>query len=75
MESFSLEYLEQVLPDDTRTRLWPFIGDLSATAERRAARRLDDVVADLLQSGATLFGTDEEREALRRYLEDSGDEP
>jgi AAA family ATP:ADP antiporter len=74
LESFALEYLEQVLPEDTRTRLWPFIGDLSATAARRATRKLDDVVADLLQSGATLFGTAEEREALRQYLEESTDE-
>lgn len=67
--SFALEYLEQVLPPDVRDRLWPFIGDLSAAQERRAIRSLDDVVEDLMRSGATLFGGDQEREALRRYLE------
>ena len=69
LKSFALEYLEQALPPDIRKRMWPFIGDLSASAERRALRQLDDVVADLLQTGATLFGSPEDREALRRYLE------
>lgn len=68
VRSFAQEYLEQVLPADVRARLWPFIGDLSASAERKAIRGLDDVVADLLQTGATLFGTPESREELRRYL-------
>lgn len=71
LKSFALEYLEQVLPTDVRDRLWPFIGDLSASAERRALRQLDEVVADLLQTGATLFGSPEDREALRRYLDDA----
>jgi AAA family ATP:ADP antiporter len=71
LRSFALEYLEQVLPADVRDRLWPFIGDLSASAEQRALRNLDDVVADLLQTGATLFGSQEDREALRRYLDES----
>jgi hypothetical protein len=68
VKSFAQEYLEQVLPPDVRQRLWPFIGDLSASAERQALRELDDVVADLLKTGATLFGTPESREALQRYL-------
>jgi hypothetical protein len=75
LNSFALEYLEQALPSDVRNRLWPFIGDLSASAEQRAQRDLDDVVADLLQTGATLFGSQEDREALRRYLDDSTDDP
>jgi hypothetical protein len=74
LKSFALEYLEQVLPPDVRDRLWPFIGDMSASAERRALRGLDDVVADLLQTGATLFGSPEDREALRRYLEEAADD-
>ena len=74
LKSFALEYLEQVLPPDVRDRLWPFIGDMSASAERRALRGLDDVVADLLQTGATLFGSPEDREALRRYLDDAADD-
>jgi ATP/ADP translocase len=73
LKSFALEYLEQVLPHDVRDRLWPFIGDLSASAEQRARRNLDDVVADLLLSGATLFGSQEDREALRRYLDETTD--
>jgi hypothetical protein len=73
LKSFALEYLEQVLPTDVRDRLWPFIGDLSASAERRALRQLDEVVADLLQTGATLFGSPEDREALRRYLDDAAE--
>lgn len=74
LNSFALEYLEQVLPPDVRDRLWPFIGDMSASAERRALRGLDDVVADLLQTGATLFGSPEDREALRRYLDEAADD-
>jgi hypothetical protein len=31
------------------------------------------VVADLLQTGATLFGSPEDREALRRYLDDAAE--
>ncbi|MBT8478975.1 MAG: hypothetical protein KJO06_08665 [Gemmatimonadetes bacterium] len=71
LKSFALEYLEQVLPSDVRNRLWPVIGDLSASAEQRARRDLDDVVADLLQTGATLFGSQEDREALQRYLDET----
>ena len=67
--SFALEYLDQVLPADVRDGLWPFIGDLSADRERRAIRPIDDVVADLARTGATLFGDGEERAALRRYLD------
>ena len=69
--SFALEYLEQVLPGDVKRRLWPFIGDLSEHQERRALRPLDHVVADLVRTGATLFGGSEERAALRRYLNES----
>jgi hypothetical protein len=69
--SFALEYLEQVLPTDVKQRLWPFIGDLSDYQERQAIRPLDDVVADLVRTGATLFGGTEQREALRRYLDES----
>ena len=75
LKSFALEYLEQVLPHDVRDRLWPFIGDLSASAEQRAQRNLDDVVADLLVTGATLFGSQEDREALKRYLDETTDRP
>ena len=67
--SFALEYLDQVLPSDVRDGLWPFIGDLSAQRERRAIRPIDDVVADLARTGATLFADGAERAALRRYLD------
>ena len=66
----ALEYLEQVLPDDVRERLWPFIGDLTERQRARAIRSLDQVVDDLVKTEATLFQTAEEREALRRLLED-----
>ena len=69
--SFALEYLEQVLPTDVKRKLWPFIGDLSDYQEQQAIRPLDDVVADLVRTGATLFGGSEQREALRRYLSES----
>ena len=69
--SFALEFLEQVLPGDVKRRLWPFIGDLSEHQERQALRPLDLVVADLVRTGATLFGGNEQREALRRYLSES----
>lgn len=72
LKSFALEYLEQVLPADIRRRLWPFIGDLSASQKRRQRRDLDSVVSDLLTTGATLFGTETSREALRRVLESDG---
>jgi hypothetical protein len=70
LESLALEYLEQVLPEDIRERLWPFIGDLSAEQARRAIRPLDDVIEDLMDTGATLFGGDHRR-ALARYLDQS----
>ncbi len=72
LESLALEYLDQVLPEDIRDRLWPFIGDLSAEQARRAIRPLDDVIEDLMDTGATLFGGDHRR-ALARYLERSDD--
>jgi hypothetical protein len=74
LRSFALEYLEQVLPNDVQARLWPFIGDSGERQRRRAARPLDAVVADLMKSGATLFGGEVEQAALRRLLgEELGD--
>ncbi len=70
LKSFSLEYLEQVLPADVRSRLWPFIGDISEQQRRRSIRPLDDVVSDLMATGATLFGDSVERAALKRILDD-----
>ncbi len=75
LRSLSLEYLEQILPADVRDRLWPFIGDLSEHRQRREIRDRSDVVADLLKTGVTLFGTPAERERLKAALqEDSADD-
>lgn len=70
LRSYSLEYLEQVLPTDVRQKLWPFIGDVSAYQREKSLRSLDEVVSDLLTTGATLFGDVQDREALKRILEE-----
>lgn len=67
--SLALEYLERVLPADVRDRLWPFIGDLSERERRRRERPLEQVVADLVTTGATLFPSEQERDAVRRLLD------
>ncbi len=69
LKSFSLEYLEHVLPHDIRTRLWPFIGDISDHRQRKSRRPINEVVADLIKTGASLFGSEQAEEALRRVLE------
>ena len=74
LKSFSLEYLEQVLPTDVRKKLWPFIGDVSEYQREKSLRSLDDVVSDLIKTGATLFSDAEHREALKRVLEEEEDE-
>lgn len=74
LRSLALEYLEQVLPEDVRDRLWPFIGDLSEYQRRRRARPLDEVVSDLVTTSNTLFVSDRERGALRKLLEESEEE-
>jgi ATP/ADP translocase len=70
--SLALEYLEQVLPKDVKDRLWPFIGDLTERQREKAIRPLGEVVEDLVKTEATLFQSEEEREALRRLLEEEG---
>ncbi len=65
--SLALEYLEQVLPEDVREKLWPFIGDLTEEQSRDAIRPLDEVIDDLLETGATLFREDD-RARLQNYL-------
>ncbi|HSG81427.1 MAG TPA: Npt1/Npt2 family nucleotide transporter [Gemmatimonadota bacterium] len=74
LKSFSLEYLDQALPADVRKKLWPFIGDVSEYQRERSLRSLDDVVSDLVKTGATLFADVEDREALKRVLEQSEEE-
>ena len=66
--SLAQEYLEQVLPTDVREKLWPFIGDLSVAETRRAMRPLNDVIDELLVTGATLFHGDD-RDRLQDYLQ------
>ena len=75
LESLSLEYLEHVLPDDVRRRLWPFIGDLSERQRRRQARPLDQVVSELVTEDATYFASEEERSEVRRLLAEADREP
>jgi hypothetical protein len=43
----ALEYLDRVLPDRIRQRLWPF---LERRPVRRTARPHQDVIADLMRS-------------------------
>ncbi len=74
LRSLALEYLDHVLPEDVRDRLWPFIGDLSEYQRRRRSRPLGDVVSDLVTTSATLFVSDRERGALRRLLEEGNGE-
>ena len=73
MRSFALEYLEQVLPADIRDKLWPFIGDISEYQREKALRPLDQVVSDLMTTGATLFADEDAKAALRKLLEDKED--
>jgi ATP/ADP translocase len=68
LKSLSLEYLEQTLPPDVRARLWPFIGDISDLQRRQQLRPMEEVVADLLKTGATLFADESDREMLRQAL-------
>lgn len=71
LKSYSLEYLEQVLPADVRDKLWPFIGDLSAAQKEKSARPLEAIVSDLVKTGATLFFKDDEKARLKKILGDS----
>lgn len=73
LKSFSLEYLEQALPADVRKRLWPFIGDVSEYKRAKLLRPLDDVVTDLMNTGATLFADEQDRAALKRMLDEQED--
>jgi hypothetical protein len=70
LRSLALEYLDQVLPGEVKERLWPFIGDLSEYQQARAARPLKAVVSELVTTGATLFGTEGERAALRKLIDE-----
>jgi ATP/ADP translocase len=74
LKSFSLEYLEQVLPPDIRRRLWPFIGDVSEHQREKSLRPLGEVVSDLIVTGATLFEDVKDQAALKKILEEQEDD-
>ena len=64
LKSFALEYLEMVLPRSIRERLWFFIGDVSEQRRKQQSRPLNNVVADMMVTGQTLFGGELTRQAL-----------
>jgi len=68
LRSISLEFLEHILPKDIRQKLWPFIGDISDHQRERSLRSVEEVVSDLMETGATLFASDEDRQVLRQML-------
>ena len=68
LRSISLEFLEHVLPKDIRQKLWPFIGDISDHQRERSLRPVEEVVSELMETGATLFASDEDRDVLRQML-------
>lgn len=75
LKGFALEYLDQALPPDIRRRLWLFIGDVGEYARRKQTRTLGQVAGDLMETRATLFAGGDEREALRRMLENDRRRP
>jgi len=68
LKSFALEYLEHVLPRDIKDKLWPFIGDISEYQKRQAQRPINEVVEDLVKTGASLFSDDMAKERIRQAL-------
>src|SRR4030095_170336 len=75
LKSFSLEYLEHVLPRPIHDKLWPFIGDLSEAQQQKKLRPVNQVVEDLLKTGATLFSDEISRETLRQAIEELKKKP
>lgn len=69
LKSFALEYLEHVLPQDIREKLWLFIGDVSEYQKKKALRPVDEVVSDLLKTGATLFADTKAQAALKKIID------
>lgn len=59
----SLEYLENVLPDDIRRRLWPFLDDRRKKSAPSRSRQ--EVLEELLASGADM-NVESIRRSLRR---------
>jgi hypothetical protein len=60
----ALEYLESVLPDDIRERLWPFLDDDRATRGR--ARPREEILDDLFRSHQSILLNLEEVKARRQ---------
>ncbi len=48
----ALEYLESVLPEEIRSRLWPYLEDSRPAG--RPARSRDEIIADLLRSNESI---------------------
>ena len=48
----ALEYLECVLPQEIRSRLWPFLEDSRPAG--RSTRSRDEIIADLLRSNDSI---------------------
>lgn len=69
LKSFALEYLEHVLPGSVRRRLWVFIGDVSERRKQGELRPMQDVVADMMATGVTLFQGDLTRLNLQKMLQ------
>lgn len=74
LKSFALEYLEHVLPGSVRRRLWVFIGDVSERRKQGELRPMDQVVADMMATGVTLFQGDMTRLNLQRMLQEKENE-
>ena len=49
----ALEYLEGVLPQDIRNRMWPFLSD--RPKNQRDSRARDEILADLLRSNESIM--------------------
>jgi len=68
LKSFALEFLEHVLPQSIRHRLWLFIGDVSEKRKKQQLRSIDAVVADMMVTDLTLFGGELSKSALKNLV-------
>jgi len=73
LKSFALEYLEHVLPEDVREKLWLFIGDITEYQKQNDSRPLEEVADELLKTGATLLGDKKTKRKLIAALENIND--
>jgi hypothetical protein len=51
----SLEYLESILPDDVRDRLWPLLESQSISRRRSDTRPVEEVIAELMKSNQSII--------------------